>query len=89
MGVLPLQFNTGENATSLGLTGDEIIDIEGSDNPMSPNQEVTVSATKNDGKRTTFKLTTRIDSLAEVDYYRHGGILPYVVRQLLRPEGNP
>jgi len=50
---------------------------------MPPNQEVTVHARKKDGECATFTLITRIDSLAEVDYYHHGGILPYVTRQML------
>jgi len=88
MGVLPLQFNKGQNAVTLGLNGEDVIDIEGFDQPMAPNQEVSVKARKTGGETIIFTLTTRIDSLAEVDYYRHGGILPYVVRQLLGSRGN-
>jgi len=83
MGVLPLQFKKDQNAKALNLNGEEILDITGLSEGMPPNQEVTVHARKKDGECATFTLITRIDSLAEVDYYHHGGILPYVTRQML------
>lgn len=80
-GVLPLTFMDGQNAQSLGLTGREIIDISGLGDGSA--KEVTVTATAEDGKVTRFKARVRLDTPQEVDYYRHGGILPYVLRQLV------
>ncbi len=80
MGVLPLQFPAGESAGSLDLTGEEVFDIE---NPEGVN-EVNVKATKPDGSVTTFKASVRIATPQEAEYYRHGGILHYVLRQLLK-----
>jgi len=81
MGILPLQFAAGQNAASLGLTGYERYDVLGlSDMP----KELTVSATADDGKVTGFRATVRIDTPQELQYYRHGGILEYVLRQLAR-----
>jgi aconitate hydratase len=80
MGVLPLQFKAGESAESLGLTGQEVFDVEGIEqlNEGTTPTEVTVTA---DGKR--FTATVRIDTPGEADYYRHGGIMQYVLRSLL------
>ncbi len=80
MGVLPLQFKAGESAESLGLTGQEVFDVEGIEqlNEGTVPNEVTVTA---DGKR--FTATVRIDTPGEADYYRHGGIMQYVLRSLL------
>jgi aconitate hydratase len=82
MGVLPLQFRSGENAASLGLTGEEVYDLEGLpallDSGFAGGREVTVLA---DGK--TFRAVVRIDTPQEIRYYQHGGILQYVLRQLL------
>ena len=80
MGVLPLNFMSGENADSLGLTGKETYDIEGLGDGSS--ETVTVTATADDGKVTTFEARVRIDTPKEAEYYRHGGILHYVLRQL-------
>jgi aconitate hydratase len=80
MGVLPLQFHDGESAESLGLNGEETYAISGLDNAKA--DEVTVTATGTDGKETTFKARVRLDTPKERDYYRHGGILHYVLRQL-------
>src|SRR5437879_11822450 len=81
MGILPLQFAPAQNAASLGLTGYERYDILGlSDMP----KELTVTATADDGKVTGFRATVRIDTPQELQYYRHGGILEYVLRQLAR-----
>ena len=80
MGVLPLQFADGESAKSLGLTGTETFDIVGLGDGSA--QEVTVTATGADGGAKTFPARVRIDTPQEVEYYRHGGILHYVLRQL-------
>jgi len=80
MGILPLQFEDGDNAQSLGLTGREVFDIEGLDDGSA--KSVTVKATGEDGAIKTFTARVRIDTPQEVEYYRHGGILQYVLRQL-------
>jgi len=82
MGVLPLQFKDGQSAQSLGLTGKETFSIEGAGNPEL--REVKVTAKAADGKATTFSVRVRIDTPKEQDYYRHGGILQYVLRQLAK-----
>jgi aconitate hydratase len=83
MGVLPLQFEEGENAASLGLTGQEAFDITGLDDRIRPRSQVTVTATSPDGARRTFQAVARLDSAIEVNYYRNGGVLPTVLRSLL------
>jgi aconitate hydratase len=83
MGVLPLEFVNGETRQSLGLTGFETYDIEGLSDQMAPRSTVTVTAHSSDGGIKTFKVLSRIDTPEEMSYYRHGGILPYVLRQLL------
>ncbi|WP_018879119.1 aconitate hydratase AcnA [Thioalkalivibrio sp. ALE9] len=80
MGVLPLQFLPGENAASHGLTGHETYSITGVENGEA--REATVTAVDDDGQRSTFTVRVRLDTPQEVDYFRHGGILPYVLRQL-------
>jgi aconitate hydratase len=80
MGILPLEFTDGANAQSLGLAGTETFDILGLANGEA--KEVEVRATAPDGKVTTFAARVRIDTPNEVDYYRNGGILPYVLRRL-------
>jgi aconitate hydratase len=80
MGVLPLQFQDGENAESLGLTGYEQYDITGLGDGSA--KKVTVTATDADGNGKTFTARVRIDTPNEVDYYRNGGILHYVLRKL-------
>ncbi|MER2029775.1 MAG: aconitate hydratase AcnA [Solibacillus sp.] len=79
MGVLPLQFMAGESAETLGLKGDETIDVNLTDN-VKPRDILTVTATSPEGKVTEFKALARFDSEVEVDYYRHGGILQMVLR---------
>ena len=79
MGVLPLQFMPGQTAASLGLTGKERYDIPGLGEMP---KELTVTARADDGKATSFKVLVRIDTPQELQYYRHGGILEYVLRQL-------
>ncbi|MCB4756563.1 MAG: aconitate hydratase AcnA [Elusimicrobia bacterium] len=83
MGVLPLQYKTGESAGSLGLTGEETIDIDGLSSALKPLQNIKVKATLN-GKTNVFDVVLRIDTPKEVDYYQHGGVLPYVLRQVLK-----
>lgn len=80
MGVLPLQFMDGENVTSLGLSGHESFDFKGIGDGSAKQLEVTATAA--DGSSKTFQVRVRIDTPAEVEYYRHGGILHYVLRQL-------
>jgi aconitate hydratase len=84
MGVLPLQFQEGENAASLGLTGQEVFDIIGLDDGIRPGCVITVSATSPDGSQRSFQAVARLDSAVEVNYYRNGGILPTVLRKLLK-----
>jgi aconitate hydratase len=83
MGIVPLVFKPGENLKTHGLTGFEKFDILGIGPDLKLRQELTVKATAEDGKTTEFKVICRIDTPAELDYYRHGGILEYVLRQLL------
>jgi aconitate hydratase len=87
MGILPLQFEAGENVESLGLTGEEVYSIEGLADGIasgfSGSREVTVAAARPAGSTRRFRATVRIDTPQEVRYYEHGGILPYVLRQLL------
>jgi aconitate hydratase len=82
MGVLPLEFKPGENRESLGLTGHEVFDIEGVAT-LAPRKEATLHAKSADGKVKTFTARIRVDTPEEVSYYRHGGILQYVLRQML------
>ena len=82
MGVLPLQFMPGESAGVLGLTGHEVFDFEGSGAALHPRGTLTVKATKPDGSVMTFKAMIRVDTPEELVAFRHGGILPYVLRKL-------
>jgi aconitate hydratase len=88
MGVLPLQFCDGESVASLGLTGEETYAIDGIAHGVATGfrdgREVTVTATAPDGSCKQFQARVRIDTPREIQYYQHGGILPYVLRQLLR-----
>jgi aconitate hydratase len=87
MGILPLQFKAGESVSSLRLTGEEVYAIEGLDDVLAGElkrgRDVTVVATRPDGSTTRFEATVRIDTPQEVRYYENGGILPYVLRQLV------
>jgi aconitate hydratase len=82
MGVLPLQFIGSDSAQSLGIKGDEEIDVLGLDD-IRPQQELTLVIKRNDGSRREVRVKSRIDTAIEVDYYKHGGIMPYVLRDLL------
>jgi len=84
MGVLPLQFDAGESAESLGLTGEENYDIEGIAGSVKPGTRLNVVATGANGKKITFAALARIDTPDEAEYYHHDGILPYVLRQLMK-----
>jgi aconitate hydratase len=83
MGILPLEFSPGQNRHSLGLTGFETYDIEGISGDLSPRQKLTVCARGQDGSQKRFQVIARADTPVEVEYYRHGGILQYVLRGLL------
>jgi aconitate hydratase len=83
MGVLPLQFQGADSADSLGIRGDETFDILGVGKGLRPQQDLTLVIARPDGSRHEVKVLCRIDTPIEVDYYRHGGILPYVLRELL------
>jgi aconitate hydratase len=83
MGVLPLQFLDSVTAQSLGLDGSQTFSIGGLSNGIQPGQQLTVEVKTTDGKLRYFPVKVRIDTPIEVDYYRHGGILPFVLRQLL------
>ena len=83
MGVLPLEFIEGQTAEGLGLTGEERFSIGGIAEDLSPHKILPVTATAADGTVTEFKTLCRIDSAIEVDYYRHGGILQYVLRDVI------
>jgi aconitate hydratase len=82
MGVLPLQFRDGESAAGLGLTGREAFDVTGIADGLVPRGEVRVRAAAPDGSAREFTARVRIDTPDELAYYRHGGILKYVLRQL-------
>ena len=82
MGILPLQFAAGQSVQSLGLTGEEVFDIPQISSGVQPGQEVLVKATKADGTVLNILTKARIDTPVEVEYHRHGGILPYVLRGL-------
>jgi len=84
MGILPLQFRPGENKESLGLTGREVYDIEGIEKGLRPRQQVTVRVTRADGSTFSFQTIARLDSPIDVTYYENGGILPTVLRKLLK-----
>ena len=83
MGVLPLQFKGNDSVESLGITGNETFDLKGLHGEIKPQQEVTLVITRANGEKKEAKLLLRIDTPIEVDYYKHGGILPFVLRQLL------
>ena len=85
MGVLPCQFLPGDDLNTLELNGDETFDLETGTGPLQPQQKVSLTIHRRDGSQTTCPLLLRIDTPVEVDYYRHGGILPFVLRQLLTP----
>ncbi len=83
MGVMPLQFKDSDSVSSLQLKGDETFDISGINDDLKPQQDVTLTIKRADGSTQKVTLLARIDTPIEVDYYRHGGILPYVLRELI------
>ncbi|KUZ11453.1 aconitate hydratase AcnA [Burkholderia diffusa] len=83
MGVLPLQFKGSDSVQSLGITGEETYDIEGLGDDFKPQQDVTLVIHRKNGEATRVPVLLRIDTPIEVDYYKHGGILPFVLRSLL------
>jgi aconitate hydratase len=87
MGVMPLEFLDGQGAAALGLTGSETYDVSGLASDLKPGKRVTVRATAPDGKVTEFQAVARVDTPDDVEYYRHGGLLPYVLRGLLATTG--
>jgi aconitate hydratase len=84
MGVLPLQFKRGDSRESLGLTGHETFTIEGIAGGLETGKELTVTVKTNDGTTQKFSVTARIDTPNELDYYKHGGILQFVLRSLMK-----
>ena len=83
MGVLPLVFTDGQSATSLGLDGTETYDLLGVANSVTPSSTIEIRATSKSGNVTKFNVLARIDTEIENEYYRHGGLLPYVLRQMM------
>jgi len=83
MGVLPLQYKEGDSTESLGLDGTESFEIQGLNSGLVPQSELTVYAVKPDGHEIEFKVTLRLDTLVDVEYYRNGGILNTVIREKL------
>ncbi|MDQ4059481.1 MAG: aconitate hydratase, partial [Actinomycetota bacterium] len=83
MGILPLQFLPQENPETLGLDGTETYEITGIADGLEPHAEISVNASKEGGGVTEFSVEARIDSEVEMDYYRHGGVLQFVLRRML------
>jgi aconitate hydratase len=84
MGILPLQFDAGTSWESLALTGEETYDVTGIADSLAPGKRISVRATTPGGATKTFEAVARIDTVVELEYYRHGGILQYVLRGLLK-----
>src|SRR5581483_8627157 len=89
MGVLPLQFQPGENGSSLGLTGQEVYDVLGLGDGLQPGQALAVRARRTDGSEVAVQAIARVDSPIEVDYLRHGGILQMVLRTIMQGSSSP
>ncbi len=83
MGILPLEFKPGNTAETFGLHGDETFNFEGIDNNIKPRSDITVHARSPKGDFKSFKMTARLDTLVEIDYFKNGGILPTVLRKLI------
>ena len=83
MGVLPLQFIGDDSVQTLGITGNETFDLKGLEGEIKPQQLATLVIHRADGSSQEVAVLLRIDTPIEVDYYKHGGILPFVLRQLL------
>jgi aconitate hydratase len=89
MGVLPLQFKEGTNARTLRLDGSDVFDINGLDGEITPRKDVTLRIRRASGEEEQVPVTLRIDTPIEIEYYRHGGILPFVLRQLISQSATP
>jgi aconitate hydratase len=83
MGILPLEFQPGESLGSLGLSGTETFTIRGLGSGLRPGQRLEVEATGKDGAHRRFTVISRLDNATDVEYLRHGGVLPLVLRQLM------
>jgi aconitate hydratase len=83
MGVLPLQFKDGTTAQTLKLDGSEVYDVVGLDGSLKPQQDLVLRVTRKDGTVENVSVRCRIDTPIEIEYYQHGGILPFVLRQLV------
>jgi aconitate hydratase len=79
-----LQFKAGETRETLGLDGSEVYEVRGLDDSLRPGQELTVRARRADGQLVEFRTVARVDSIVEVDYLKHGGILQMVLRNLMK-----
>jgi aconitate hydratase len=88
MGVLPCQFKPGDSAQSLELDGTETFDLLGLESGISPRQDLTLVIHRANGETQEVSVILRIDTSIEVEYYQHGGILPYVLRQLIASEAS-
>jgi aconitate hydratase len=86
MGVLPLQFADGVTRKSLGLTGEELVDVAGIRGYANPRTDLACTIARTDGRRDTVRLLARLDTTREIDYFRNGGLLHHVVRHRLIPE---
>jgi len=84
MGILPLMFKQGEDVQSLGLKGDEVFDLDGINDELTPGREIAVCARSIDGKEIKFAVVCRLDTKVEVEYFRNGGILQTVIRNFLK-----
>ena len=84
MGVVPLQFVDGQSAQSLGLTGKEQYSISGVGGSVEPGSRLTVTVTDDSGDGKSFEVLCRVDTGIEAEYYEHGGLLPYVLRQMIQ-----
>ena len=84
MGVLPLQFKGGDSLASLNLSGGETFDLTGINENLKPQQDITLAITRKDGSKQSVTLLLRIDTPIEVDYYKNGGILPFVLKELMK-----
>jgi len=84
MGILPLQFKDGQNRQTLKLDGTEIFDVTGVESGLTPRMDIDVRITRADGSTEAIKVMCRIDTLDEVEYYRNGGILQFVLRNMMK-----
>jgi aconitate hydratase len=83
MGIVPCQFKGADSVSSLGIDGTETFDLTGVEGELRPSQDVTLTIHRDDGTKKQVSLTLRADTPIEVEYLKHGGILPYVLREIL------